>query len=497
MRSWRDRFYKPALAALMVVLLFGVAGVQKELNLDRARLGLTRVEPLENAPPVLAFTTVALGGFRGLIANALWVRAVDMQDDGKYFEMVQLADWITKLEPHLVQVWIVQAWNMAYNISIKFNDPRDRWMWVRKGIELLRDEGLRYNPHETLIYRELAWFYQHKMGANMDDAHMYFKQAWAEEMARVLKGGHPNFDELIHPTSDDARARAKMLRSVYKLDPELMKEVDERYGPLEWRLPETHAIYWASVGLKNCQTELMTLRRAVYQSMQTAFHRGHLIERTFEFSPNLDIIPKVNASYEEMMAADAENREHIKTGHRNFLLDAVYFLFTENRQTAAQQWFNYLKEKYPDAQLDKPPTPIKNMTVDEYAVARVNEEIGDTSVDKTKLVIEGFFRNAFYNLAIGEEEKFEGLTRMAQRIWSHYQARIAGGEKRIGLPPLALLKQEVLDGLLNSTNGIDPNFKAALRGQLGIGQPPEAAPVTNAPLSGVEGTNAPPAKAQP
>jgi len=59
------------------------------------------------------------------------------------------------------------------------------------------------------------------------------------------------------------------------------------------------------------------------------------------------------------------------------------------------------------------------------------------------------------------------------------------------------LKQEVLDGLLNSTNGIDPNFKAALRGQLGIGQPPEAAPVTNAPLSGVEGTNAPPAKAQP
>ena len=83
---------------------------------------MTRVEPLENAPPVLAFTTVALGGFRGLIANALWIRANDLQDDDKFFEMAQLADWITKLEPHFAQVWLVQAWNMAYNISVKFKD---------------------------------------------------------------------------------------------------------------------------------------------------------------------------------------------------------------------------------------------------------------------------------------------------------------------------------------------------------------------------------------
>ena len=99
--------------------------------------------PLENAPPVLAFTTVALGGFRGLIANALWIRANDLQEEDKYFEMVQLADWITKLQPHFTTVWVHQAWNMAYNISIKFNDMNDRWLWVLRGIELLRDRGLR------------------------------------------------------------------------------------------------------------------------------------------------------------------------------------------------------------------------------------------------------------------------------------------------------------------------------------------------------------------
>src|ERR1019366_3487736 len=127
------------LLLLIGVLLVGAGFVQQSLNRDRDRLGLTRVQPLENAPPVLAFTTVALGGFRGLISNALWMRANDLQEEDKFFEMAQLADWITKLEPHFVHVWLVQAWNMAYNISVKFkeNSPGqfpDRWRWVKAGI---------------------------------------------------------------------------------------------------------------------------------------------------------------------------------------------------------------------------------------------------------------------------------------------------------------------------------------------------------------------------
>src|SRR6266851_5260265 len=118
---------KALLLVLATTLLFGVSRVQSSLNVDRNQLGLTLVEPLENAPPVLAFTTVALGGFRGLISNALWMRATDLQDNDKFFEMAQLADWITKLEPHFVQVWLVQSWNMAYNISVKFKDFPDRW----------------------------------------------------------------------------------------------------------------------------------------------------------------------------------------------------------------------------------------------------------------------------------------------------------------------------------------------------------------------------------
>src|SRR5215471_21734782 len=232
------KFKKVSLLALAGVLLFSASRVQNSLNVDRDRLGLTRVAPLENAPPVLAFTTVALGGFRGLISNALWIRASDLQDDDKFFEAAQLADWITKLEPHFVHVWLVQAWNMAYNISVKFTDLSDRWNWVKRGIELLRDDGLRYNPNELLIYRELAWFFQHKMGQNLDDASMYYKQEWANEMATVFAKKTPNLDELIHPQTEDQKRRAKLLREKFKMDPEFMKKVDADHGPLEWRLPE-------------------------------------------------------------------------------------------------------------------------------------------------------------------------------------------------------------------------------------------------------------------
>src|SRR5436305_15228810 len=108
------RLKKLILLALSAVLLVASSRVQLSLNHDRDVLGLTRVQPLENAPPVLAFTTVALGGFRGLISNALWIRASDLQEQDKFFEMAQLSDWITKLEPNFVHVWDHEAWNMAY-----------------------------------------------------------------------------------------------------------------------------------------------------------------------------------------------------------------------------------------------------------------------------------------------------------------------------------------------------------------------------------------------
>ncbi len=491
------KWKKIILASLAVALLVGVFELEESLNLERDSLGLTRIEPLENAPPVLAFTTVALGGFRGLISNILWIRAGDLQDNDKYFEMAQLADWITKLEPHFVQVWLVQSWNMAYNISVKFKDFPDRWRWVKRGVELLRDDGLRYNPNETLIYRELAWFFQHKMGANMDDANMYYKQQWANLMAEVFDKKTPNLDELIHPQTDDQKRRAELLREKYKMDPEFMKQVDQEYGPLEWRLPEAHAIYWAAMGLKKAELnptkikedDLITLRRVIYQSMQTSFQRGRLVEnpfaKAFEFGPNLDIIPKVSAAYEQAAKDDAKNRDHIEKAHKNFLKDAVYFLYVHNRTADAANWYKYLGTKYPnntllDYQTNSFP---RNLTLDEYAVSRVQEDVTETmSRDRVKAIIEGLLANALESLAIGQDERAAGYKLLAGKVRTTYASKTRARGEALEISSLDDIQREVVNRMLDPDHGVMPEMRAVLRTKLNLGpeQPRPAGAQTNA-----------------
>ncbi len=493
------RARKILLLALAAALLFGSSRVQQSMNRDRDRLGLTHAAALQNAPPMLAFTTVALGGFRGLISNYLWIRSNDLQLDGKYFEAAQLADWITDLEPQFTQVWLYQAWNMAYNISVKFKDFSDRWRWVERGIKLLRDDGLRYNPNDVLMYRELAWFFQHKMGQNLDDANVYYKREWAREMMPFFGANGTNFSELLQPQSTNAA----LLREKYKIDPVFAKKIDEQYGPLDWRLPEAHAIYWGALGLERAKehpgkvkaSDLITLRRIIYQSMLQAFHHGRIIidpiTRAYSLVPNLELIPKVNDAYETMMREDEKDHDPIAIAHRNFLRDAVYYLYEDNRIAEAAKWYRLLSERYPDKPLlDNDPNSFpRTLTLDEYAVARVQSEISDTSQDRTTAVVEGLLARAYYDLAIGQDDRYAGFKLLAARVYEHFTAAISFNKsnlERMGLPPFADLNRAVLNQLLDPQKGLPYAARAVLRSQLGMPAESNAPPATistNAPAA--------------
>ena len=144
------------------------------------------------------------------------------------------------------------------------------------------------------------------------------------------------------------------------MDPEFMKEVDERYGPLEWRLPEAHAIYWAALGLKKAEEnptkikkdDLITLRRVIYQSMQLSFQRGRLVANPFakpsSSAPTSTSFPRSAPPTSRRREEDETNRDHILRAHRNFLRDAVYFLYENNRMADAAHWYRIPGHKYPD-----------------------------------------------------------------------------------------------------------------------------------------------------
>ena len=177
------------------VALFAVAASRRTpIRETRRGLGLESNDALvEDLPPELAFTQAALGSFRGIATNWLWARTLRLNDQGKYHEAMQLADWITQLQPRFASVWGYQAWNMSFNISATTETPSERWSWVRAGIELLRDRGIPLNPEDVDLYRELGWIFTTKVAAFSDTAHWHYKHELAREWHALL-GAVPDGD---------------------------------------------------------------------------------------------------------------------------------------------------------------------------------------------------------------------------------------------------------------------------------------------------------------
>ena len=280
---------------------------------------------------------------------------------------------------------------------------------MERGIELLRDDGLRYNPDNVLIYRELAWIFQHKMGAEPGRRQRVLQEPMGQGNDAVFR---TRTERILTRCSIRKPPRKGptplLLREKFKIDPVFAEKVDEEWGPLDWRLPEAHAIYWGALGLDAAKKnpdkvkadDLIMLRRIIYQSMQQAFYHGRIIANpyteTYSLGPNLDLAEKANDSYLKNYGQETQpnQKEGILRAHRNFLRDAVYFLYENYRLADAAKWYKVLSEKYPDKPvLDGDPTSFpKTMTPDEYAVRRVQLELNDTSQERTTAVVQGLLQ---------------------------------------------------------------------------------------------------------
>ena len=339
----RDRFTQLGALALLVVALAAAGSLlQPILNrADESRLRYTNVS-VEGAPPIIALGT-AIGALRGLIVDYLWIKVTMMKEKGLFYEVMSDADLITKLQPRFGQVWAFHGHNMAYNISVMTDTPEERWAWVNAGINLVRNSGIRHNPNDLLLHKELAFWFSHKVDGVSDDAHLHYKREMAKEWHLLL--GPPPFDEqerlawikqiadapdtLAEVEAEDPKVkevvqeltdllrgfdsqnqfalnkkfltnlgrwhsaktsmyalalnldnvfkvndpvygamdqvldnpenreaviklenflRKKVLLDDYNMDPQLMYEYTRDTGPLDWRHPQSHALYWARRG---------------------------------------------------------------------------------------------------------------------------------------------------------------------------------------------------------------------------------------------------------
>src|SRR5205085_3587975 len=80
---------------------------------------------------------------------------------------------LTRLQPNVISFWHFQAWNLSYNVSVAFDNYRDRYQWVIKGIDFLK-KGTQYNVGEPSLLWDIGWFTSQKIG-RADEAKLYRK----------------------------------------------------------------------------------------------------------------------------------------------------------------------------------------------------------------------------------------------------------------------------------------------------------------------------------
>jgi hypothetical protein len=149
---------------------------------SRHAIGQADLGKLDPASESMKLATL---GLRGIAATVLWIKA-DHYKEEKFFDRFSATlNQIALLQPHMISVWQHQAHNLSYNVSPEFDDYRQRYEWVKKGIDYLV-KGTKFNARKPILQYDLGQYLGAKMGKadeklqyrqlfrNDDEFHEYF-----------------------------------------------------------------------------------------------------------------------------------------------------------------------------------------------------------------------------------------------------------------------------------------------------------------------------------
>ncbi len=138
------------------------AGPGGLLSRLRSKFGLSQAN-LGEVDPTSETMRFATLGLKNIAVTLLWDRANHYKKVEDWANLSATLEQMTKLQPNFFSIWDFQAHNLSYNISVEFDDYHDRYAWVIKGIEFLR-QGIGFNSREPRLLGRMGWFIGHKIG---------------------------------------------------------------------------------------------------------------------------------------------------------------------------------------------------------------------------------------------------------------------------------------------------------------------------------------------
>lgn len=202
--------------ALGIVLLFGAMWPYSQY-LQRVKaendLGEATIGEVDGSSFLQKLAMIA--GFRGVATHAYWQQAIELQKEHEWDKLKTTVDLITKLQPHFLSVWTFQGWNLAYNVSVEWDAPDDKYTWIKNGINYLR-QGVAKNRRSPDLIWDTAWTYYHKLG--FSDEAIILRRLFHDDQDE--DGGRFKVDPISQDTRDDNFQVAKgwFVRSIRLVD---------------------------------------------------------------------------------------------------------------------------------------------------------------------------------------------------------------------------------------------------------------------------------------
>jgi hypothetical protein len=302
----------------------------------------------------------------------------------------------------------------------------------------------------------------------------------------------------------DLFAKAWQLRKIWKLDPVLMRDLNKTYGPidfidpnthlpLDWRHPDSHAIYWGVKGLQIAArdqsreidiTETNT-DRIIGHSLQSLFRNGKLFIRDMQLQipvegsqetqtqifkevftrPDLRMFDTYNKSFLAVLEKYRSEKEgtlvSLQNGHRNMLKNAVLSFYQSGHKLQAQKIYDQLRKLY-----DFPEFKVPMV---EFARKRFLEELETIGLNDAKEQVTLLLRESFFLYAIRDDETSYGREKLATEIHDYYQGKYLD-ENRIDLPGIKVLQYLALRDFLDDRQYV-PDLRLSLLARIEIERP--------------------------
>ncbi|MEQ9406236.1 MAG: hypothetical protein RIK87_00865 [Fuerstiella sp.] len=154
--------------------------------------------------PSSAAMNLVLLGLRGPAAGVLHLQALDYQEKKDWAKLKATVDSIIKLQPHYVEIWKFQGWNLAFNVSREWDRVADRFYWVKEGIKFLQ-LGTDRNQTATILFHNVGDFMGRKFGSS--DEKKFFRKFFLQDPdVEKFDGGA---DPEINPNTQDNYRVAK------------------------------------------------------------------------------------------------------------------------------------------------------------------------------------------------------------------------------------------------------------------------------------------------